>query len=356
MPPPPKRGRPGSGEFLTERSRGALLGLAVGDALGTTNEFKNIVAAPFPQLTQGTHVDMLGGGPFRVKPGQVTDDTQMACCLAESLRELRAFDPEDLGRRYVEWMRWAFDIGELTQAVLEDIRAKRFPLLAGKHRWQATGRTAAGNGSLMRTAPIGVFFARPAHAQARLEASLGDSALTHFDPRCQLACAALNAAIAFCLNGPEELDLGRLFEATNIELAKAAALLGRREPEFVRETQAALSQLRSDLDFARQPDPQLYGPELHLYQMKGYVRVAFRLAFWELVHAPSYEEALIDVVNRGGDADTNGAIAGALLGAFHGERTIPERWSTIVLEALPGNFTPLGTKYHPRELLTLQPR
>jgi ADP-ribosylglycohydrolase len=111
--------------------------------------------------------------------------------------------------------------------------------------------------------------------------------------------------------------------------------------------------LERDLDRAAAPDPELHGPELDLHRDAGFVRVAFRLAFWEAHHAPSFEEGLVDVVNRGGDADTNGAIAGALLGALHGEDAIPERWRTAVLTALAGHPGPLAERYHPRELLAL---
>ena len=93
--------------------------------------------------------------------------------------------------------------------------------------------------------------------------------------------------------------------------------------------------------------------EVHLIGTQGYVRVALRLAFWELYRAPSFEAALIDVVNRGGDADTNAAVTGALLGAYWGEEAIPERWRSAVLSALEGQEGPFAERYHPRRLLLL---
>ncbi len=114
----------------------------------------------------------------------------------------------------------------------------------------------------------------------------------------------------------------------------------------------ALSALFGDLDAAESPDPNLYTPDLHLLDHQGFVRVAFRLAFWHLSHAPSFEAALIDTANRGGDADTNAAIVGALLGAAHGETAIPERWKTSVLHALQDQpSSPFAGRYHPRQLL-----
>ena len=89
-------------------------------------------------------------------------------------------------------------------------------------------------------------------------------------------------------------------------------------------------------------DPQLYGPEVHLQDQEGFVRVAFRLAFWELLHAPSFAAGVIDAANRGGDADTNAAIAGALLGAHHGRVAIPDAWVGRAILGDPSPWDPLG--------------
>jgi len=313
------------------RARGALLGLAVGDALGTTLEFEALEAPAFPTLAAGPHREMVGAGAFSIQPGQVTDDTQMASCLAASLREHGAFLVDDVARRYVAWMDDAFDIGSQTAASLKLIARGEDPRSAGELVWERRGREAAGNGSLMRTAPIGVFFAEDRDALRR--AAREDSAITHFDPRCREACVAFNAAIAAALSGAGAPEA---WEAARAEVSRA--------------------DLASDLDAARAADPGLYRDELHLHRHQGFVRVAFRLAFWELLHAPSFEAALVDVVNRGGDADTNGAVAGALLGATHGEDAIPEAWGRAVLHALQdGPPSALRDTYHPRVLLGLVP-
>src|SRR5512133_734976 len=96
----PLKAAPDPGAAL-DRARGALLGLAVGDALGATNAYRRIPSAGFPQLNDGLVRDLQGGGPHNVKPGQVTDDAQMATCLASSLRDLQKLDAEDVARRYV---------------------------------------------------------------------------------------------------------------------------------------------------------------------------------------------------------------------------------------------------------------
>ncbi|HKA89372.1 MAG TPA: ADP-ribosylglycohydrolase family protein [Haliangiales bacterium] len=326
------------------RAEGALLGLAVGDALGTTLEFSAPAAPPFPALARGPHDDIVGGGPFRVAPGQVTDDTQLAACLATSLRERGGFDAADAARRYVAWRPHAFDIGRTTLEAIELLAAGR--LDAGRAVWDRSGGRAAANGSLMRTAPIGVFFA--ADAASRRAAALADSALTHFDPRCRMACAAFDAAVAEGVRGGTAAAMA---EAAWEELDAAAEHCA--DDGTPRDAvAAAVRALRDDLRLARADDPDLYG-EVHLHRHEGYVRVAFRLAFWELLHAPDLRAGLIDAVNRGGDADTNGAIAGALLGARHGADGIPASWRERVLGALAGDAGPLATLYHPRELLRL---
>lgn len=320
--------------FNRDRARGALMGLAVGDAMGTTQEFSQPDAPAFPVLARGPQRDIVGGGPFELEPGQVTDDTQMATCLAASLGKHNGFDVNDVAARYVAWQGHAFDIGGQTRSALDAIECGTSPRDAGREVWEATGRNAAGNGSLMRTAPIGVFFARD--LERLRQASREDSAITHFDERCQEACVAFNAAIAAALATSGDVDPHQIWRSAREEVSR--------------------DDLANDLEQARRDDPDLLSDDLHIHEHQGFVRVAFRLAFWELLHAPSVEAALIDVVNRGGDADTNGAIAGALLGAVHGERAIPARWRRLVLHALedtaPG---PLRDVYHPARLLDLVP-
>lgn len=332
-----------------DRLLGSLLGMAVGDALGTTLEFLELEAPVFPTMARGPHRQITGGGPFGVAPGQVTDDTQLAVCLARSLVEKGSLDVEDLGRRYVEWQTVCFDIGNQTWASLQHIQASGAARDAGRPYWEERGRKPAGNGSLMRTAPIGVLLAA-ADAERR-HASLMDSAITHFDLRCQLACAAFNSAIARAVESrpcaPRDL-----VEAARAELDESAALAKNLYPDLLGPIDDARSDLARDLDAACSDDPQVYGPEIHIHAHQGFVRVAFRLAFWQLVHAESFEAGLVDVVNRGGDADTNGAITGALLGAYHGVGAIPRAWLETVLGVFQGEEdNAWWTTYHPRLLV-----
>ena len=333
--------------FSRPRARGCLIGLAVGDALGTTLEFTRPRAPAFPNLATGPHRSVTGGGPFKLQAGQVTDDTEMAVCLADSISKMRGFDVEDARATYQRWTASAFDIGNQTRAVLSSDAATATDVLAvSRGYWVANSRAPAGNGSLMRTAPIGVAF----HADSsRLrEASLLDSAVTHFDPRCRFACAAFNESIALAVSSSANVTPAEMLNQARGSLSAALVVVLREldDPEDVDAARKACDALSGDLDAAAEDDPHLYG-DIHLQDTAGFVRVAFRLAYWELMHAPSLEAGLIDVVNRGGDADTNGAITGALMGACFGEGAIPSGWIDTVLQSS------IRMQHHPTHLAKL---
>jgi ADP-ribosylglycohydrolase len=319
---------------------GALVGLAVGDALGTTNEFEQLVAPPFPELATEQLHDIVGGGPFGLKAGQVTDDTHMACCLYSSLSSLGHFDADDVAARYVTWSDVAFDIGTQTSSSLALVAEGESALEAGRIVWLRSASQAAGNGSLMRTTPIGAFFAASEHA--RRIAALDDSAITHFDPRCRLACAAFNAAVAQGVLGATDPKV--LWQAAWDDVPIAAELVAG---QYDGELELAVTALQADLRAATQSDPELYGPELHLHRQQGFVRVAFRLAFWELLHRATFHDAVLDAANRGGDADTNAAIVGALFGSRVGMEGIPSAWRATVLACKPNGSAVWSTTYHP---------
>lgn len=392
MPPPRRPAQKGPDLLPGQRGRGALLGLAVGDALGAPLRGRNMIAPLFPQLANGLRRQPTGGvikprlgklaeeqrpsleelelppdyeglppdmplepPVVELRKGQVTDETHMACCVAWSLKELKRYDAADVARRLRAWKAHAFDMSDPVREVLDEMDSGLPVLTAGRRVWMRNFRRTFTNGSLARTAPIGVFFSKDftKDEPARIQASFEDSALTHFDPRCQLACAALNSAIAKALTGGDSLTPQDLLTAAQSGLSVAAPMLARSASDYVSEVTTAKALLLEDLQAAQQSDPMLYGPELHLHRQYGNVRTAFRLAFWELLHAPSLEAALVDVVNRGGDADAHGAIAGALLGAFHGEESIPADWRRLVLDSMNTVRGPFWMTYHPRHLLAL---
>ncbi len=345
---------------MNERAQGALLGLAVGDALGTTYEFEALEQRPYPALAVGPATDVVGGGPFDLAPGAITDDTQMAVCLARSLAEHRRLDVDDVGRRYVAWSAEAFDVGNQTRDAIGRIRTGTSAAMAGLATWQQSGRRAAGNGSLMRTTPIAV--ALQADPDAVIAAALADSAITHADPRCALACAAFNAAIAAAIGAP--IDGSAMLAVARRAVSVAAHRLTEQwrasagnGVSIVREDFAAIESaeqdLTRDLAAAASTDPGLYTPELHLHRTAGFVRVAFRIAFWHCVHTRSWQAALVDTASRGGDADTNAAIVGALVGARDGASAIPTAWRDRVLAATQRGSSAWGDAHHPKHLLVL---
>ncbi|TVR45942.1 MAG: hypothetical protein EA402_03525 [Planctomycetota bacterium] len=336
---------------VLNRPLGALLGLACGDALGTTLEFTRPGPLPWQALLTGPHTEITGGGPFRLVAGQVTDDTHMACCLAASLAAHHGvFQAQDVASRYATWSRAAFDIGGQTRAALTAFTRHVDPSHSGLAIWRDRGRQAAGNGALMRCAPIAVLIpgTQDAAALARRQAAIDDALITHADPRCCLASACLVAAIAAGIQGatPETMHA-----TAQDEIAPAARLLRHIMPEEEGAIAAAEADMLEDLHLATTADPDLYGAIYMAGAAMGFVRVAFRLAFWELLHAPSYAAGVIDAVNRGGDADTNGAIVGALLGAHYGMQAIPSKWLAAVLDCQPGS--PWDGDWHPRAFYDL---
>lgn len=275
----------------SDRCRGALLGLAVGDALGTTVEFR-------PRGTFAPVTDITGGGPFGLEPGQWTDDTSMALCLATSLAETGRFDLRDQIDRYCRWHETGylssngrcFDIGNATGAALRRYRATGDPS-AG-----STDARSAGNGCIMRLAPVVVFFFPDEDRAARHAAE--SCVTTHGAPEC-LEAASL---------------LGRML---------TRALAGHSKEEVLRARPGAAS-----------PEPKVTAIENGSYRAKseseirgsGYVVDCLEAALWCFGRTETFEAAVLMAANLGDDADTTAAVCGQVAGAFYGESGIPRRW------------------------------
>ena len=214
---------------MADRARGALLGLALGDALGTTLEFK--ARDSYVALT-----DIIGGGPFGLEPGQWTDDTAMALALAFNLEECNGLDEADLMRRFVEWWRGGaysctgtcFDIGITTSRALARFERNGNPI-AGD-----TSPTAAGNGSLMRLAPVAIRFAHDRNALA--DAAARQSRTTHAAPEAVEACVAYAMILADAITGmPLEQVLDRTAEERAGRLARSLAEAGEASAARISE-------------------------------------------------------------------------------------------------------------------------
>ncbi len=283
---------------VLERYRGCLLGLAVGDALGTTLEFRR--PGTFTPIT-----DMVGGGPFGLQPGQWTDDTSMALCLAASLVETGRFDPADQMDRYVRWYREGymsstgrcFDIGNTVSAALQRYEQTGEPYSGSTHPH------TAGNGSIMRLAPIPMFFARqPAEAIARAADS---SRTTHGAQTAVDACRYFAALLLGALNGESKETLLAAHYTPVPGLWQQAPLV------------AEIDEIAAGSFKERQP-PEIKGT--------GYVVPSLEAAFWAFYHSDDFRDGALRAANLGDDADTTAAVYGQLAGAYYGERGIPAGW------------------------------
>lgn len=275
----------------SERFRGCLIGLAVGDAVGTTLEFRR--RGTFAPLT-----DMVGGGPFGLLPGQWTDDTSMALCLAASLVERGGFDARDQMSRYCRWADGGylsstgvcFDIGKTVASALRRYQRDGIPY-AG-----SSDPNAAGNGCIMRLAPIPMYFFPDLDAVERFA---GDSSrTTHGAKECIDACRLFARIIYRAL-------LGR---------PKNEVILGDAE-SFVSVERIALIARGTYLE---KSEAEIRG--------SGYVVESLEAALWAFARTNSFEDAILMAANLGDDADTTAAVCGQVAGAYYGEPGIPSRW------------------------------
>ena len=282
---------------VTDRYRGCLLGLATGDALGTTLEFR-------PPCSFEPISDILGG-PFDLKPGQWTDDTSMALCLAESLIECQGFDPVDQLRRYVRWWRTGylsvtgacFDIGITTSTALRKFEK------TGEAYCGSTCLSAGGNGSIMRLAPVPMFFSR--NPQEAIERCAESSRTTHGAQEPVDACRHLGALIVGALAGVEKHEL------LSTHYSPVAGYW-QKHPLTMEIAEIASG------SFKRREPPEIEG--------SGYCVRTLEAALWAFHKTNTFRDGALLVVNLGDDADTTGAVYGQLAGAYYGASGIPEEW------------------------------
>lgn len=282
----------------TDRYRGSLLGLAAGDAVGAAVEFQE--PGSFEPLQ-----DLVGGGPFDLQAGQWTDDTSMALCLAESLLNCRGFHPVDQLERYVKWYRQGylsstgvcFDIGNTVREALERFEMSREPFCG------SISRKASGNGSLMRLAPVPLFFA--ANPQEAIIRS-GDSSLTtHGSLLTVDACRYYSALILGALQGASKEQLLS---------ARYSPVDGFWEKHYLAPEidEIALG------SYKRRQPPDIKG--------SGYVVQSLEAALWAFSNSSSFAEGCLLAANLGDDSDTTAAIYGQLAGAYYGVQGIPQHW------------------------------
>lgn len=286
------------GSLLRDRIRGALVGLAVGDAVGTTVEFR-------PPGSFSPVTDMVGGGPFGLEPGQWTDDTSMALCLAESLVASRGFDARDQIDRYLRWWREGhlsstgehFDIGNATAEALRRYERTGDPFAGSTNPYRA------GNGSIMRLAPVPMFYARdPA---AGIEACARSSRVTHATAAAVDACRYLGALLLGLFSVAAKEDVLEPHYTPVPEHWKRHPLV----PEIAEIASGS---------FQRKNPPAIRG--------SGYVVESLEAALWAFASTSDFRDGCLRAVNLGDDADTTAAVYGQLAGACYGEMAIPAEW------------------------------
>ncbi|SPD73055.1 ADP-ribosylglycohydrolase [uncultured Desulfobacterium sp.] len=280
------------------RYEGCLIGLAVGDAVGTTVEFKS--PGSFPPVK-----DMVGGGPFRLDAGQWTDDTSMALCLAESLVMCREFNALDQMDRYVRWWKEGylssngrcFDIGTTVSRSLDKYIRTGEPFAGSADVY------SAGNGSLMRLAPVPLYFASdPAKAVAM---SAESSRTTHGAKTCLDACRYFASLIV----------------GATLGVGKDELLSERYAPiDGIWETTPLCPEIDAVArgSFKEKNPPEIVG--------SGYVVKSLEAALWAFYRSSYFKEGCLLAVNLGNDADTTGAIYGQIGGAYYGVSDIPLTW------------------------------
>jgi ADP-ribosyl-[dinitrogen reductase] hydrolase len=262
---------------VRQRARASLLGLAIGDALGATVEF---MTASEIRAQHGVHRKLTGGGWLRLRPGEVTDDTQMSLCIARSIVTV-GFSTPDIAQRFVAWYRSRPpDIGNTCRRGIA-----RFIAHGTVHGPPNEGD--AGNGAVMRMAPIAL--AALADAQLRDAQAIEQAHITHHHPLSDAACVLVGRLIQLALIGHGMHRLRRQADATIAEF-----------PNF------------------------RYAPYHGL--STAYVVDTMQTVLHFLFATSSFEECLIATVNQGGDADTTGAIVGAIAGAYYGIEEIPREW------------------------------
>lgn len=278
---------------LHDRFRGTLLGIAVGEALGAPADF---LTADQIVERYGMITEMIGGGCHGLEPGETTDATDMMLCLAESLADIGGFDAEDVMDRYLAWFDSVpLDMSLAVRTSLLSYRSGTPWDLASRRAHEILGGPTAGNGSLMRCAPLALRYMDD--PDTRQATSQRESTLTHFDRLAGSACVAFNDLLVAAFHDQLREQLPAIAEAMAEEDRRVSAALRdamEAEPEEIQSSAFVLDTLCS--------------------------------AVWSVLRTHSFEDALVLTVNLGGDADTVAAVTGALAGAVHGESGIPPRW------------------------------
>jgi len=262
-----------------EHALAAYIGLAVGDALGATVEF---MTAREIQSNYGVHRKIVGGGWLKLKPGQVTDDTEMSLSLGRAILEVQAIHAQAIAQAYSDWMHSKpVDIGNTVRRGIVHYRNSGDCIVPFSEH-------DAGNGACMRSLPVALAMLGADEAELR-RASRIQAHITHNNDVSDLGTECVMRMVQCAIQGGEKQDLKNLAE----ELIAS-------EPLYAY--------------YQQQENPS------------GYIVETLRAVFQAFFSTENFEKAMLDVVNRGGDSDTTGAILGMIAGAYYGSNAIPEQW------------------------------
>ena len=303
-------------ESILSRAQGCLLGQLAGDALGSLVEFQTheAIASMYPNGVR----ELKNGGTWNTLAGQPTDDSEMALLLARMLVEKKTYKQDSAREAYLYWLNSSpFDCGNTIASGLSDMH---------NHDSQA-------NGALMRISPLGIFGSNYPLEQVA-QWAMEDAEITHPNRVCLQTNALFVMAIAHAVKTgpqPEKLYENIVTWTADIDIEQS---------------------LLEAVKLAAQDPPKDY------VKFQGWVLIAFHNALWQLLHAKTLEEGVVDTVMRGGDTDTNAAICGSLLGAVYGLEAVPQQWVNAVLscrpeEGRPGVHQPRPDCFWPADALEL---
>lgn len=295
-----------------DKIEGCIYGVVVGDALGTTYEFRKAASIKLPET-----LNIVGGGPFKVKKGQVTDDSEMTIAMLRSIIRMGKYDKNDVAKAYIRWMESEpADSGLTTRKALMGATNYKEVVAHSMERNQGS----LSNGFLMRISPLAVYGMRlkPSKLNKHI---MEEIAMTNPSDICYYAAKLYIHMLIYLMKGGQNIE------------KEALRIIALDKHKGVPELKNIVLSAKVTPYFKYAADTGVDDIVAIDGEYMGFFAVTLQLSFHELYHAKNYEEAMRGIIKHGGDTDTNCAIAGGLLGAKFGYNNIPRRWVTAVNQA-----------------------